>query len=99
MQLTEQEIVRRENLQKIIDLGIDPYPSEEFKITAYSDEIKQNFKEGDTTHQDVYMAGRFMSRRIMGRHLLWLTSPVQPILEVFPILIVLISILLPVKLK
>lgn len=67
MQLSEQEIIRRENLQKIIDLGIDPYPSKEFKITAYSNEIKQNFKAGDTSYQDVYMAGRFMSRRIMGK--------------------------------
>ncbi len=67
MQLSEQEIVRRENLQKIIDLGVNPYPSESFEINAYSKQIKAEFKEGDETYQDVYLAGRLMSRRIMGK--------------------------------
>ncbi len=67
MQLSEQEIVRRENLQKIIDLGVNPYPSESFDINAYSKQIKAEFKEGDDSYQDVYLAGRLMSRRIMGK--------------------------------
>jgi lysyl-tRNA synthetase class 2 len=71
MQLSEQEIVRRENLQKIRDLGIDPYPAEAFPVTAYSVDIKANFKdepaEGDDNFQEVCIAGRVMSRRIMGQ--------------------------------
>jgi len=65
--LTEQEIVRRENLQKIIDANIDPYPSDTFEITATAEEIKQNFQTGDSTYQQVSLAGRLMSKRIMGK--------------------------------
>ncbi len=65
--LSEQELVRRENLQKIKDLGIDPYPAEGFPVNALSQEIKQNFKKGDSTYQEVVLAGRLMSRRIMGK--------------------------------
>lgn len=66
-QLNEQEIIRRDNLKKIIDAGYDPYPSAEFKINAAASEIQSNFKPGDTTYQQVSMAGRMMSRRIMGK--------------------------------
>ena len=45
MHLTEQEKVRRESLQKIIELGIDPYPPEAFEVTATAAEIKANYKE------------------------------------------------------
>lgn len=65
--LSEQELVRRDNLQKIIEAGIEPYPSAEFKVNAHAAEIKSNFKPGDTTYQDVFMAGRLMSKRIMGK--------------------------------
>lgn len=65
--LSEQEQVRRANLQAIIDLGIDPYPADTFEINANSQEIKQNFKEGDTTYQEISIAGRLMSKRIMGK--------------------------------
>ena len=65
--LSEQELVRRENLQKIKDLGIDPYPAAGFPVNALSKEIKQNFKKGDDTYQEVVLAGRLMSRRIMGK--------------------------------
>jgi len=65
--LSEQEIIRRENLQKINDLGIDPYPAETFDINAKTKEILENFKEGDSTYQEVSLAGRLMSRRIMGK--------------------------------
>lgn len=67
IQLSEQEIVRRENLQKIIDAGIDPYPAATFEVTATAEEINNNYEQGDTSYQDVSMAGRFMSRRIMGK--------------------------------
>ena len=65
--LSEQEIVRRENLQKIKDAGIDPYPSATFPINTTITEIKNNFKEGNEDYIDVVVAGRLMSRRIMGK--------------------------------
>ena len=65
--LSEQELVRRENLQKIKDLGIEPYPAAEFPVNVLSQEIKQNFKKGDSSYQEVVLAGRLMSRRIMGK--------------------------------
>ncbi len=65
--LSEQELVRRENLNKIIEAGIDPYPSVTFEVNATTVEIKSNFKAGDTTYQKVNMAGRLMSKRIMGK--------------------------------
>ena len=60
--LSEQEIVRREKLNKLIELGINPYPAELFPITNNSQEIKENFKEDN----EVVIAGRIMSRRIQG---------------------------------
>ncbi len=66
-QRSEQEIVRRNNLQAIKDLGIDPYPANTYEVTVKSKEIKDNFKEGDTTYQEVSLAGRLMSRRVMGK--------------------------------
>ena len=65
--LSEQEIFRRENLQKIIEAGIDPYPAESFEINANTSEIKSNFNSGDPTYQNIQIAGRLMSRRIMGK--------------------------------
>ncbi|MCO6476224.1 MAG: lysine--tRNA ligase [Phaeodactylibacter sp.] len=69
MQLSEQELIRRENLQKIRDLGIDPYPAEEFEVTAYAKEIKEEFNdEGESPNfQHVSLAGRLMSTRVMGK--------------------------------
>lgn len=49
------------------DLGVDPYPGATFEVNATSKEIKDNYKEGDTTYQEVTLAGRMMSRRIMGK--------------------------------
>ncbi len=60
--LSEQEIVRREKLKKIIEMGINPYPADLFPITTNSKEIKENFKE----NTNVVIAGRIMSRRIQG---------------------------------
>lgn len=65
--LSEQEIVRRENLQKIRDLNIDPYPADIYEVNVKSAEIKEHFKEGDSTYQEVSLAGRLMSKRIMGK--------------------------------
>lgn len=65
-ELSEQEQVRRESLQALIDLGINPYPAAQYEISNYSDEIKKQFPEDETLFQEVSIAGRIMSRRIMG---------------------------------
>ncbi|AMC11843.1 lysine--tRNA ligase [Lutibacter profundi] len=65
MQLSALEIVRRESLQKLRELGINPYPAEEFKTTATIHNIISNFD--DFEGKEVVLAGRMMSRRIMGK--------------------------------
>ena len=65
--LSEQEIVRRESLQKLIDLGINPYPSELFEVTASACEIKEAFSSQKQNFEDIKIAGRLMSRRLMGK--------------------------------
>ena len=62
MDLSEQELVRRDKLKKIRDLGIDPYPAELFPVSDYSSDIKNNF----TIDKTVVISGRLMSRRIQG---------------------------------
>ncbi len=61
--LSEQEQIRRDSLQKIIDYGINPYPAAEFKVTHYSVDILESFKEGEK----VIIAGRLMRRKIQGK--------------------------------
>lgn len=63
MQLSEQELVRREKLQKLRELGINPYPAALYPVDASSKSIKQDFTEG----KKVVLAGRLMSRRIQGK--------------------------------
>lgn len=63
MQLSEQELIRREKLQKLKDAGIEPFPAAEYKITHTTQQIKDNFKEGEI----VSIAGRLMSNRIQGK--------------------------------
>ena len=63
MQLSEQEVVRREKLGKLRDLGINPYPADLFPIDSSSAVIKTDFSEG----KKVTVAGRLMSRRIQGK--------------------------------
>ena len=63
MQLSEQEIIRRQKLQELIQLGIEPYPAAEYKISDTSKSIKENFENG----KKVTLAGRLMSRRIQGK--------------------------------
>lgn len=67
MQLSEQEQIRRESLEEIRKLGIDPYPAEEFSTNVLSGEVLENFDDKENNYQDVVMAGRIMSRRIMGK--------------------------------
>lgn len=66
MALNEQQLQRRESLSKLRALGIDPYPAEEYPITASSEELKKQFEEGKELG-DVSFAGRIMVRRIMGK--------------------------------
>ena len=63
--LSEQELVRRESLQKLRDLGVDPYPAELFDVNKTSKQIKEKYVEGEELN--VVIAGRLMSRRIMGK--------------------------------
>ncbi|HCE54863.1 MAG TPA: lysine--tRNA ligase [Lutibacter sp.] len=65
MQLSPLEIIRRESLQKLRELGINPYPANEFKTTANIKEILENFESFEG--KEVVLAGRMMSRRIMGK--------------------------------
>ena len=73
MELSEQEVIRRESLQKMRDLGINPYPADEYVVTGYSTDIKSTFVDERTdeaewyTGKPVRIAGRLMSRRIMGK--------------------------------
>lgn len=66
MELSEQEIVRRQSLQTLRDMGIEPYPAAEYVVTGYSSDIKNTFTE-ESVGQEVSVAGRMMSRRIMGK--------------------------------
>ena len=67
LELSEQEIFRRESLQELRDLGIDPYPAALYNVDAYSTDIKENFDDEATSPRQVTIAGRIMSRRIMGK--------------------------------
>jgi lysyl-tRNA synthetase class 2 len=66
MQLSEQEIIRRNTLNELIRLGIDPYPTGVFPVNVTSREILDQFTEGSGLFQEICIAGRIMSRRIMG---------------------------------
>ena len=63
IELSEQEIQRRESLQKLRDLGIDPYPAALFPVNSSAKEIKNDFEDG----KHVCIAGRMMSQRVMGK--------------------------------
>ncbi len=65
MQLTEQELVRRASLKRLRELGINPYPAAQFKTTHHVKELLENFDKLEG--QEVIIAGRMMSRRIMGK--------------------------------
>ncbi len=64
--LSEQEIVRRNALDEMKKLGINPYPPERYEVTAVAKEIHEQFPNDHSLFQEVSMAGRIMSRRIMG---------------------------------
>ena len=64
--LSEQEILRRESLQQLRALGINPYPAEEYKVNAFAQDITDNFVRFPDHYKKVTLAGRIMTRRIMG---------------------------------
>ena len=66
MDLNEQELFRRESLAKLRELGIEPYPAPLYPINTSAAQIKAEFDEAAGNFQDVVIAGRIMSRRIMG---------------------------------
>ncbi len=66
MALSEQEQIRRNSLNELRNLGIDPYPAEAYAVNATAAEILENFPKDSSLYQDVSLAGRIMSRRIMG---------------------------------
>jgi len=65
-ELSEQEQIRRNSLQEIYNLGINPYPPELFPVNVSTAEILANFPADNSLYQDVAIAGRIMTRRIMG---------------------------------
>ncbi len=67
LDLSEQEIVRRNSLEEMRQLGIDPYPAALYETNAYSTEIKQSFHDDAPEKRQVSIAGRVMGRRIMGK--------------------------------
>ena len=66
LELSEQEIGRRQSLQELRDMGIEPYPAAEFPVNAYSTDIREQFSD-DTEPRQVSVAGRLMGRRVMGK--------------------------------
>ena len=66
LELSEQEIGRRQSLQELRDMGIDPYPAAEYPTNAFSTDIKDSFDDAAESRQ-VCIAGRMMSRRVMGK--------------------------------
>ena len=65
-ELSEQEVLRRNSMAELRRMGIEPYPAAEYPVSGHSDEIKANFTE-DGERREVSVAGRIMSRRIMGK--------------------------------
>ncbi len=66
LELNDQEVFRRNSMEQLRQMGIEPYPAAEYITNAYSTEIKQSFKD-DAEPRPVQVAGRIMSRRIMGK--------------------------------
>ena len=66
LELSEQEIGRRQSLEELRSMGIDPYPAAEYPTDAFSTDIIANFSD-DAPQREVCIAGRLMSRRVMGK--------------------------------
>lgn len=65
--LTDQQRIRHEALQKLIEAGVNPYPAELFEVNVSSKEVKDNFEKNTELYKNVSIAGRIMTRRIMGK--------------------------------
>ena len=65
--LSEQELIRRDNLQKIIEMGIEPFPAEGYEVNVTAEEITAGFEPEKKPFQDVRIAGRLMMKRVMGK--------------------------------
>ena len=65
--LSEQELERRKDREELYSLGINPYPAESFVINATAEDIHKNYENSKTDYKDISIAGRLMSRRIMGK--------------------------------
>ncbi len=66
-ELSEQEIVRRRSMEALRERGINPFPAAEYEVTGKTVEIKDNFSDEQAPLRQVRVAGRIMSRRIMGK--------------------------------
>ncbi len=66
LELSEQELGRRQSLQELRDMGIDPYPAAEYPTNAFSTDIRDEFSD-EGEQREVRIAGRLMSRRVMGK--------------------------------
>ncbi|MBO7577087.1 MAG: lysine--tRNA ligase [Bacteroidales bacterium] len=66
MELSEQEIIRRKKLEDLLNLGIDPYPAAEYEVNATTTGILEEFPKDNSKFQNVSIAGRIMTQRIMG---------------------------------
>lgn len=66
MSLSEQEIIRRQSMEELIKLGINPYPADLFEVNVTAREIHENYPKQKIEYKDISIAGRIMSRRIMG---------------------------------
>ena len=64
---SEQEIIRRNSLSKLKEMGVDPYPAAAWPVNVKAETVKAEFDEGKGNFQDVVLAGRLMSQRIMGK--------------------------------
>src|SRR5690554_1134584 len=67
MHLSEQEIERRKSREELSKLGINPYPAESFEINVTAKDIKQNYVSDKLNYKNISIAGRIMSKRIMGK--------------------------------
>lgn len=66
-ELSEQELVRREALDRLVELGIDPYPPETFQVNVTAKDIKNHYEQRKLDYKDVSIAGRIMTKRVMGK--------------------------------
>ena len=67
LELSEQEIIRRQSLDELRKMGIEPYPAALYEVNAWSADIKESFRDDDEKRRQVSIAGRIMGRRIMGK--------------------------------